>query len=719
MRVVINPLAERGPCVAEELHATSRSKAEAARREIAKWPGYAATPLREFDGLAAELGLGKLLFKDESGRLGLGSFKSLGGAYAAELMLRDRPSATPATLVCATDGNHGRSVAFAAQRHGCAAVIYMHEEAPEDKARAIRDLGATVIRRSGTYDDTVREAARAAEANGWLLVADINAPTDPAVNHVMQGYGVMALEILEQLQADALPTHVFIQGGIGGLAAGVAGVLSEVLGRDRPMFVIVEPENAACLMESAVQMGPARIGGDLRTSMHMLSAGEASAAAWPVLQRRIDAFVAIEDRSAELMAQRLSKAEGARPELDTSPTGAAGLAGLAAAMADSRLAEVLGLGPQARVLVFGTEAAERAELRTAPKQAASPGLVLDDIEATRTLLRPHLVRTPIHHWQGVEIAERGPPGAEVVLKLELFQHTGTFKARGALSVVLRLSPDEVARGVTAVSAGNHAIATAYAARKVGASAKVVMLASASPERIRRCRAYGAEVVIAPDGKTAFEMAGEIERTEGRVFVHPFEGPLTSLGTASLGAEWLEQAGRLDAVIVPVGGGGLCSGVAAAVKLLQPDCLVFGVEPEGADTMHRSLAAGKPVGRLDVATIADSLAPPYALPFSFALCRDNVDAMVMIDDDQIRDAMGVLFREMKLAVEPAGAAATAALFGPLRTRLAGKRVGVLVCGANIDGMTFARHLGPSQPSPGVPRPDLTASPLSSADVVHGE
>ncbi len=322
-----------------------------------------------------------------------------------------------------------------------------------------------------------------------------------------------------------------------------------------------------------------------------------------------------------------------------------------------------------------------------------PALTLAEIEATRALIAPHVFRTPVHAWRGVE-ADARAGGAEPVLKLELFQHTGTFKARGALSVMLRLDAEALARGVTAVSAGNHAIAVAFAASKLGTSAKVVMLASANPARVRRCQAYGAEVIMSSDGATAFALAARIEKDEGRTFVHPFDGPLTALGTATLGVEWLEQAGELDAVIVPIGGGGLCAGVASAVKLLRPDCAVFGVEPEGADTMHRSFAAGEPARRADVATIADSLAPPYALPYSYALCRRNVDELVMVTDDGMRDAMGVLFREMKLAVEPAGAAATAALFGPLRGRLAGKRVGVLVCGANIDidGFATAVRLG---------------------------
>jgi threonine dehydratase len=154
---------------------------------------------------------------------------------------------------------------------------------------------------------------------------------------------------------------------------------------------------------------------------------------------------------------------------------------------------------------------------------------------------------------------------------------------------------------------------------------------------------------------------------------------------------MRQAPDLDAVIVAIGGGGLASGVATAVKQAKPGCQVFGVEPVGADSMSRSFAAGKPATLDKVRTIADSLAPPYALPYSYGLCRRFVDEIVLIDDDAMRRAMALLFREMKLAVEPAGAAATAALTGPLRERLAGKRVGVIVCGSNIDAAGFTREL----------------------------
>jgi threonine dehydratase len=257
--------------------------------------------------------------------------------------------------------------------------------------------------------------------------------------------------------------------------------------------------------------------------------------------------------------------------------------------------------------------------------------------------------------------------------------------------MLDLPPDALARGVTAVSAGNHAMAVGYAARALGTTAKVVMPRTASPARIEGSRAYGAEVVLVEDVHAAFAKVKEIEAQEGRTFIHPFEGPLTALGTATLGLELLAQAPDLDAVIVPIGGGGLCAGVAAAVKQASPRTLVFGVEPEGADSMHRSFRAGKPESIDKVRTIADSLGAPYAAPYSFALCKRFVDDLALVTDDQLRAAMGLLFRSAKLAVEPAGAAATAALCGPLRERLAGKKVGVIVCGANIDAATFAKHL----------------------------
>jgi threonine dehydratase len=174
-------------------------------------------------------------------------------------------------------------------------------------------------------------------------------------------------------------------------------------------------------------------------------------------------------------------------------------------------------------------------------------------------------------------------------------------------------------------------------------------------------------------------------------VHPFEGPHVAQGTGTLGLEFCEQVEGLDAVVIAIGGGGLCGGAAAAIKQIAPHCQVFGVEPEGADSMRRSFEAGAPVTLPSVNTIADSLAPPMALPFSYAACRRYVDDIVTVTDAQIRGGMLALFEDLKLAVEPAGGAATAGLLGPLRERLKGKTVGIVICGSIIDADSFANHL----------------------------
>ena len=327
----------------------------------------------------------------------------------------------------------------------------------------------------------------------------------------------------------------------------------------------------------------------------------------------------------------------------------------------------------------------------APVAAPTPAAIRD----ARARLGDLVVETPVWRWRSETLAGELGADAEVVLKLELFQHGGSFKPRGALCVMLDLAPDALARGVTALSAGNHAIAVAYAARALHTTAKVVIPRTVNPARLARCRALGAEVVLVEHIAEAFDRVREIEAAEGRTFVHPFEGPRTALGTATVGLELVTQAPELDAVIVPVGGGGLAAGIAAAVKQLRPECAVYGVEPVGADSMHRSLLAGAPQSIDAVRTIADSLGAPHAAPYSFALCRRFLDDLVLVDDDAIRGAMALLFAEMKLAVEPAGAAATAALRGPLRARLRGRRVGVIVCGANIDVGTYCMQVTEGQ------------------------
>jgi threonine dehydratase len=317
---------------------------------------------------------------------------------------------------------------------------------------------------------------------------------------------------------------------------------------------------------------------------------------------------------------------------------------------------------------------------------------LDAMRAARQRLGDSVVTTPSRVLADDMVAAALGPETSLWLKEELFQRTGSFKPRGALMVMLGLAPEALARGVVGVSAGNHAIALAYAAARLGSTATVVMPRTANPFRVARCRALGATVELVDSIAAAFDRVDALQAEEGRTVVHPYEGPLTALGTATVGLEFVEQvaaAGQtLDAVIVAAGGGGLSGGVACAVKLASPTTTVYVVEPEGADTMHRSFRSGQVESIDAVRTIADSLGAPRTAPYSLALNLRFVDEVVLVSDDQIRAAMRLLFASAKLVTEPAGAAALAGLLFPLRSRLEGQRVGVVVCGGNVDAATFA-------------------------------
>lgn len=320
-----------------------------------------------------------------------------------------------------------------------------------------------------------------------------------------------------------------------------------------------------------------------------------------------------------------------------------------------------------------------------------PILELDQMRAAQKRIAPYTLRTPSVPLHGTHIGTLLGPGSQLWAKLELFQKTGTFKARGALNFAMQLTPEQLRLGITAVSAGNHAIAAAYAAATVGATAKIVVQASANPARLESARRLGAQIIVRPDGPSAFAEAERIVVEEGRTLIHPFEGERISLGTSTVGLEFAEQVPELDAVLVAVGGGGLAGGLAAGIKALNPHCRVFGVEPEGADAMRRSFDAGMPMRLERTQTIADSLAPPMTLPVAYGLCRRYLDDVVCVDDEAICRAMWLLFSDAKLAVEPAGAAVLAGLLGPLRRELDGKRVGIVVCGANIDHESFCAFL----------------------------
>jgi len=351
----------------------NRDAFAAARDEISRWPGYAPTPLTALPGLARDLGIAAVWYKDESGRFGLGSFKALGGAYAVfRLLAREIAAATGETVgaadlaagryrdrvagitvTCATDGNHGRSVAWGARTFGCRCVIYIHETVSEGRRQAIAAYGAEVVRTPGNYDDSVRRAAEDAERNGWFVVSDtsyegyVDVPRD-----VMQGYAVMADEAMAQLPPGVLPTHCFVQAGVGGLAAAICGHFWERWGADRPRFVVVEPEKAACLLASARAGRPTVFPGALDTIMAGLACGEVSLIAWQVLETGADAFMTIPDAAAVAAMRALA---AGTPPVVAGESGVGGLAGLMAAAADPDARRRLGLDAGSRVILFGSE----------------------------------------------------------------------------------------------------------------------------------------------------------------------------------------------------------------------------------------------------------------------------------------------------------------------------------------------------------------------------
>lgn len=326
-----------------------------ARATIRSWPDYAPTPLRRLDGLARKAGIGGILLKDESGRFGLGSFKALGGGYAVARVVEAHGRAI--TVTCATDGNHGRAVAWGAARAGCGCVIFVHEGVSAGRKRAIEALGAEVRVVPGTYDDAVRRSAEVAAAEGWILVSDTSWEGYETIpRDVMLGYAVMAEEALDELGAER-PSHVFLQGGVGGLAAAVASVLERRSGPERPRIVVVEPERAACLLASCRAGRPVAVAGGLDTVMAGLACGEPSLLAWRILDELADAFLAIPDHAAVATMRLLAEGAAGDPPLVIGESGVAGLAGALALAAVPAFRSTLGLGPESRLLVFGTEGA--------------------------------------------------------------------------------------------------------------------------------------------------------------------------------------------------------------------------------------------------------------------------------------------------------------------------------------------------------------------------
>lgn len=376
-RYFLNPRAERDrPYGVEERSVLDAEANAVAFREITSWDGYEPTPLLALPHLARGLGVGSLWYKDEGDRLGLGSFKALGGAYGVFQVLKralegsgtgpvtsadllggaHRDAARRVTVTCASLGNHGRSVAWGASRFGGRAVIFLPEDTAASRVSAIERLGARIAPVRGSYDDAVVTAAKRAEEEGWFVVSDTAYPGYEEIpRFIMQGYTVMVREALAQLGEEEPPTHVFLQAGVGGLAAAVTGFLWEKLGPRRPVVAVVEPTEADCLFETALAGRPRPSRGSLGTAMSCLACRDPSTLAWKILEAGADAFLTVPDYAAVETVRTLARGMGGDPPIQSQPSGVAGLAGLVATSFEPTLSNPLNLGENSVVLVFGSE----------------------------------------------------------------------------------------------------------------------------------------------------------------------------------------------------------------------------------------------------------------------------------------------------------------------------------------------------------------------------
>jgi diaminopropionate ammonia-lyase len=361
------------PADAAALGVTAAAEAE---RFLAERQNHAETPLHFLPAMAAELGVGSIHVKDEGFRLGLGSFKALGGSYAVIRLLLEEAAKRPGraidirelhspevavvaagmTFACATDGNHGRSVAQGAELVGARSVIFVHAGVSRERVAAIARFGARMIRVDGSYDESVVEAARVAAERGWTVVSDTSWPGYERIpGLVMQGYTVMVREALRLLLRP--PTHVFLQAGVGGFAAAVAGHLAILFGAQRPAVVVVEPARAACICATARAGHPVRIEHGEPTVMAMLECYEPSLVAWRVLSRVADAFMTVDEQDAVAVMNRLARPAGGDPPIVSGESGGAGLAGLIRVMSAPDMRVALGLDAGSRILVVNTEGA--------------------------------------------------------------------------------------------------------------------------------------------------------------------------------------------------------------------------------------------------------------------------------------------------------------------------------------------------------------------------
>lgn len=377
--LILNPRAQRQDYPADLAAVMNTARAHESRQWLSAWPGIVPqpTPLHDLPDAAERLGVARLSIKDESVRSPLGSFKALGAPIAlVRQVLRLHPGFEPAallagrharaladyTVISATDGNHGRALAAAARDAGCRCVIVLHAQVSAEREQAIAACGARIVRIAGNYDQSVEEAARLAAANGWQVISDTSYDGYEEIpRDVMQGYGVIAQEVVEQTgsaarQASAF-THVFLQGGVGGMAAGIASYLWEHHGPARPAFIVVEPAQADCLLQSALQGRAARATGSVDSVMAGLACGETSPLAWRFLQPCVDAFMTVEDEQAVAAMRQLAQGSRRDIPLVAGESGVAGLAGLQVLRSDPALSAQVGLDARSRVLLVNTEGA--------------------------------------------------------------------------------------------------------------------------------------------------------------------------------------------------------------------------------------------------------------------------------------------------------------------------------------------------------------------------
>ena len=306
-------------------------------------------------------------------------------------------------------------------------------------------------------------------------------------------------------------------------------------------------------------------------------------------------------------------------------------------------------------------------------------LLLENIIKVHNKLSPYVLRTPLlKAWPLIsEIFD-----TNIYFKMEFLQHSGTFKARGAVNNILNLSELSRSKGITAVSAGNHAIATSYVANKFKLKNKIYIYNSANKYRVNKCKEMNANIFFT-DPHLAFKNVEKTSKEEGYYFIHPFDGMYTLKGTASLGLEICNQLKNIDNIIISVGGGGLIGGIGSVIKQFYPNCNVIGVEPEGAQGLTDSLKLNDPVKNVKINTIADSLSAPLHMPYSFSICQKVIDKIVTVSDKEMINAMKFMFEKSKMLLEPACVAGIAALTGPLKNKFKNQKTLIVLCGSNID------------------------------------